>query len=400
MSDPTLEQAAWSWTQHLVEGGTKPWADWIADGSGRQAVVPPGWTPPGAAQLELVRRLGLTGRVEGPVLRGVADLVLGRSGPGRGLAQQPLSWPHDAPRFGAPAVDPAAVPDEELVRVGVGTLTELLLAAPTRPDEVTSVRRRRFTRTPAFVLAGAPVTTSVVRRDLAASGHAEGGRSPEVVLLVEPLDATLVEVWSARVQRGAPVRWPGFVRRWAARPDLPPSADYPALARRWAEQVGVEHVHLVVAAGADATDRVAEVLGLDVEPSSSASVVPRWKPLTPAAVDVARRVNAVLAVRVEPARRDRAVRDLAALLAARGDHGRGLTVPSPFAGWASARAGDLAGDLRAGGYPVHGDLDRVAPRSEGLPGRPSRAAVLRTVVDACLDQAVENTNAGRRVSGE
>jgi hypothetical protein len=190
------------------------------------------------------------------------------------------------------------------------------------------------------------------------------------------------------------------VRRWAARPDLPPSADYPALARRWAEQVGGEHVHLVVAAGADATDRVAEVLGLDVEPSSSVSVVPRWKPLTPAAVDVARRVNAVLAVRVEPARRDRAVRDLAALLSARGDHGRGLTVPSPFAGWASARAGDLAGDLRAGGYPVHGDLDRVAPRSEGLPDRPSRAAVLRTVVDACLDQAVENTNAGRRVSGE
>jgi hypothetical protein len=189
------------------------------------------------------------------------------------------------------------------------------------------------------------------------------------------------------------------VRRWAARPELPPSADYPALARLWAEQVGVEHVHLVVAAGVDATDRVAEVLGLDAQTRSPATLVPRWKPLTPAAVDVARRVNAVLAVRVEPAHRDRVVRDLAALLSSRNDPGRGLTVPGPFAGWAATRAGDLAGDLRAGGSPVHGALDRVALRPEGLPDRPSRAAVLRTVVDACLDQAVENTS-GRRVSGE
>jgi hypothetical protein len=350
-----------------------------------------------------VRRLALAASADAVVVREVADVVLGRSGPGRGLGQQPLAWPGAAPRFGAPPVDPAGLPDEELVRVGVGTLTDLLLAAPASPAETTTARRRLLTRTPAFTLAGAPVTTSVVRRDLAAAGHAEGGRSPEVVLLVEPFDATLAEVWSARVQRGAPVRWAGFVRRWASRAELPPSADYPALARLWADRVGVERVHLVVAArapppaaaGADATSAAARVLGLDVRRSAS-GIVPRWKPLAPAAVDVLRRVNAVLTVRVEATRGDRLVRQLAALLSAQEGRGGGLTVPGPFAGWAEARARGLADDLRAGGYPVHGDLDRVVPRPEGLPTRPSHADVLRTVVDACLGQAVANSGPGRR----
>lgn len=214
-----------------------------------------------------------------------------------------------------------------------------------------------------------------------------------MVLLVEPFDATLVEVWSARVQRGAAVRWAGFVRRWAARPHLPASADYPALARQWADRVGVDRVHLVVAAGADATGLAARALGLDLQRSASgsAAVEPRWRPLGPAAVDVLRRVNAVLTVRVEAPRGERLVRELAVLLDAQPDRGGGLTVPAAFAGWAAERARGLADELRSGGYPVHGDPDRVVPRSAGLPTRPSRADVLRTVVDACLGQAGAST---------
>ena len=259
------------------------------------------------------------------------------------------------------------------------------------------MRRRRFTRTPAFVLAGAPVTTSVVRRDLAAVGHAEGGRSPEVVLLVEPLDAALVEVWSARVQRGAPVRWPGFVRRWAAPPDLPPSADYPALARRWADAVGVEHVHLVVApertrrpgrGGPRARRRPGVVR---VRRAALEAADPGGGRRRAAGERRARPCGSSPPAATAPCATSRRC-------SPRGPTTRGPTVPRRSPGLASARAGDLAGDLRAGGYPVHGDLDRIAPRSEGLPGRPSRAAVLRTVVDACLDQAAREHQ--RRKAGQ
>ena len=128
-------------------------------------------------------------------------------------------------------MDPSDVPIDELVRVAVGALTELLLVH--RPSTRLGAAPSRFTRTPAFALAGAPVTTSVVRRKLGAAGHAEGGRSPEVVLLAEPFDLALAQVWSARVQRGAPVRWSGFVGRWANR-GAAPVGRLPALARQWA----------------------------------------------------------------------------------------------------------------------------------------------------------------------
>ncbi len=386
---PTYEQAAWSWTEHLRAGGSTPWTGWVASGNGAGATVPAGWVVPAAAQLELVRRVAALCSPDGPRPTGLADLVLARSGPGRGLAQQPLSWtgPRDGHRFGAPAVDPSDVPVEELVRVGVGALTELLLRAPVRPAETPAVRRRRFTRTPAFTLAGAPVTTSAVRRALAAAGHVEGGRSPEVVLLAEPFDRALAQVWSARVQRGAPVRWPGFVRRWSGRPELPPSADLPALARWWAEQVGPARVHVVVAPeGPEAATRVtAGLLGLDPRPGRRhhQAPEPRWKDLSPAAVDVLRRVNAVLNVRAPEATRGAVVRALVAELA--DDRpGHPLTVPDPFRTWALDRARAQAEEIRSGGYPVHGDLDRIVPRFEGLPSRPRDTDVLRVVLDACL----------------
>lgn len=388
---PAYEQAAWSWTEHLRAGGRTTWTDWVASGKGADATVPAGWVVPAAAQLELLRRAALRSP-DDPRLAGLADLVLARSGPGRGLAQQPLSWvgPREGRRFGAPAVDPSDVPVEELVRVGVGALTELLLRSPARPAAAPTPRRRRFTGTPAFALAGAPVTTSVVRRGLAVAGHVEGGRSPEVVLLAEPFDRTLAQVWSARVQRGAPVRWPGFVRRWSGRPELPPSADLPALARTWAEQVGPARVHVVVApAGPDPAVRaVAGLLGLDERAGRRRGPAPepRWKDLSAAAVDVLRRVNAVLNVRAPEPTRGPVVRALVAALSGEPDDltGPALTVPDPFRSWALDRARAQAEAIRAGGYPVHGDLDRIVPRIEGLPTRPRDSDVLRVVLDACL----------------
>ena len=390
------ERAAWSWTEQLRSGGSTPWSAWLAEERAGDAAGPPaGWSPAGAAQLELVRRLAAAvgDGPSGPAFTRLADLVLSRSGPGRGLAEQPLASPGGgevAPhrRFGAPPVDPADVPVDELVRLAVGTLTELLLAGPLVPEPATP-RRRLLTRTPAFRLAGAPVTTSVVRRELSGSGHVEGGRLPRVLLLAEPLDAALAQVWSARVQRGAPVRWRGFVQRWAGRRDLPPSADLPALARLWAERVGPDRVHVVAPTGTP-TGTAAEVLGLPLRPGTRPPAPARCRDLSPAAVDVARRVNGVLGVRTDPRRRVEAVRGLVdALDVATPGAARtgGLTVPAEHRDWCADRAEQVTDDLRAGGYPVHGRLEDLVPRFEGLPTSPPRAEVLAVALAACLRQA-------------
>jgi hypothetical protein len=394
---PSYEQVVRSWAAHLRGGGTTPWSAWVASGAGDAVTLPDGWSVPGAAQLELVRRLALVSHLDGATFARLADVVLHRSAPGRGLAQQPLSWPareDAARRFGAPPTDPSDVPVDELVRVAVGTLTELLLVAhvPAAPSEL---RRPRFTRMPAFALAGPPVTTSAVRRLLGAAGHAEGGRSPRVVLLAEPLDTALAQVWSARVQRGAPVRWSGFVERWANRPALPPSADYPALARRWAGAVGPRAVHVLVAPR-DAASETARVLGLDLGRTPHPDLQPRWQDLSPASVDVARRVNAVLNVRAGGAARALAVAGCTAVLTAVADRPGTLTVPEPFREWVTARARRVADDLREDGYPVIGDLVRIVPRSEGLPTGPRRDDVLRVAVDACLHQALQPRKAEQR----
>ena len=394
---PSYEQAVRSWTDHLRGGGTTPWSAWVATGSGADVAVPAGWSVPGAAQLELVRRLALASDLDAGAFGRLADVVLHRSAPGRGLAQQPLSWPvrEGAPRrFGAPPTDPSDVPVDELVRVAVGTLTELLLAAP-GPGVTPERSRRRFTRAPAFALAGAPVTTSAVRRALAAAGHGEGGRSPRVVLVAEPFDVALAQVWSARVQRGAPVRWHGFVERWANRPELPPSADYPALARQWAAEVGPDAVHVLVAPR-DAVPESARLLGLDVGRVRHRDVQPRWQDLSPASVDVGRRVNAVLTVRAAGPAREAAVRACTAVLVAVADAPSPLTVPEPFRQWTIARARRVADDLREGGYPVHGDLVRIVPRTPGLPNGPRRGDVLRVAVEACLRKAPQPRKAEQR----
>lgn len=130
-------RAAWSWVDHLRRGGSTPWLDWVARDAGAAADgTLPGDPLPGAAELELVRRLAERAPATLPpaAFERLAEVVLSRSGPGRGLPQLPLLWPANAPaRVGAPPVDPATVPEGELVRVGVGALTDLLLGSETPP---------------------------------------------------------------------------------------------------------------------------------------------------------------------------------------------------------------------------------------------------------------------------
>lgn len=385
MSRAGFRSAAWSWADHLRAGGTTPWLEWLRvaptdpdpdpDRTGRGPV-------PGAAQLELVRRLGArrSGPPQDPAFTRLADLTLRRSGPGRGPARIPLLWPEDdgPRRMGAPPADPAAVPADELARIGVGLLAELLDRRPAAAPAADRLTRRRL-RGKAFHLAGAPVTTAHVRGALAAAGHVEGGRRPEVVLLAEPLDVLLAQIWSTRVQHGAPVRWVTFAGRWARRDQLPPSADLASIAAFWAGRVGPDRVHVV--AGPDARRTTAEILGLrgaDPVPPVP-SVVPRS--LSPAAVDVLRRLNRVLNVRFPEEVRSAHLRHVAGLLPE--DPAPALAFPRRHRGWLDDRARGVADDLRAGGYAVHGDLAGLAPRHVGAP-HPRRDDVLTLVLDTCL----------------
>jgi hypothetical protein len=385
--EATYRQAAWSWTQHLRRGGSTPWARWRRDWQpDPDAAVPDGWAAPGAAQLELVRRLA----DRGGALRGftgLADLVLGRSGPGRGLAQQPLTWDGaEAPRFGPPPVDPADVPDDELLRLAVGVLAELLLRAPSPAAERSVVRRWPVTRSPAFALVGAPVTTALVRRDLGAAGHAAGGRSPDVVLFAEPVDRALAQAWSVRVQQGGSARWRGFVDRWAARRELPPAVDAVRTARQWAERVGPGKVHVVVAprTSAEASSAAAGLLGLDL--GARRQLRPRWRDLEPGAVDVLRRLNGVLGVRATHDDQADAVRTFVRLFDDAKPVGSPLTVPGRHLSWVRDVAERMAGDVAAGGYAVHGRLEELVPDAVGVPSQPRRRDALRVAIWACLQE--------------
>ncbi len=215
-----------------------------------------------------------------------------------------------------------------------------------------------------------------MRSALAAAGHVEGGRRPEVVLLAEPLDVLLAQIWSTRVQHGAPVRWVTFAGRWARRDQLPPSADLATIAAFWAGRVGPGRVHVV--AGPDARRTTAAILGLRTA-DPVPPVVPRS--LSPAAVDVLRRLNRVLNVRFPDDVRSAHLRHVAGLLPE--DPAPALAVPRRHRGWLDDRARRVADDLRAGGYAVHGDLAGLAPRHVGAP-HPRRDDVLTLVLDTCL----------------
>jgi hypothetical protein len=206
-----------------------------------------------------------------------------------------------------------------------------------------------------------------------------------VVLFVPSFETLMAQVWSARVQRGAPVRWGTFLGSWASRADLPPSADVAGLAEQWASRVGTERVHLVVTTStALARHTTARILGLRTHDP----VLGRPAPLTGAGVDVMRRVNRLLNVRQPPALRDPLLRRLTALLPTDLTQSQPeLTVPRARRDWASDRAERLTERLRDRGYAVHGDLDQIAVRAARAETRPPRHEVLDAVLVACLRAA-------------
>lgn len=378
--------AGWAWVDHLRAGGTTPWAAYDAraaaasddrsPGSGPAGGTGPAGVLPGAAQLEVLRRLNE--RQDAALPADLVDRVLGSSGPGRGQPERSLRGVGDGTRFGPRPADPGRLGTAELIRVTVGVLAELALAVPPQAGiEAVAVRVpwRRDHR-----LLGDPVLADGVRRALDAAGHRRGLRPPVALVLGRDLGTLLAEVWRWRVTQGATPTWRWWVAHWARRDELPPRADLAALAGQWAERVGAGHVHVVLGPdpAADA-GRLVGHRGALVAPY--ASLVP-----APDGLEVLRRANAALRVMVSP-ERHRAVLDevlLPAVCAHAGPAGDAPAVPEEQRDWVRGRAERLRAEVLAGGYPVHGDPDALLPAFGGRPGTATPEAVLDVALRTLL----------------
>ncbi len=325
------EARAWGWVAHLRDGGTTPWAAWSsAAGADDQF----GRYLPGAQQLELLRRFNRIG-LPSPEL---AERVLGTSAPGRGRPDLGLVGVLPESGFGPPPVDPADLPDDELVRVATALIAEDVVAAgdPLEPRTPRLLRRRYRT-------LGDPEVANPLRDALVADGRPPGGRRATVVVAGSDLESMLVHLWTAR-SLGAGVRpWPDWLRAELSRPALPARIDLAARAAAWVPRVGVGRVHVVL----DDPRRATRLL--------TRRRLSMPKPLSADAVELARRTAPVVGTLVTPERRTALMwHRLRPVLAAH--PGPPLLVPQRYDRWLRERTTDLRRRLAAGDYAVHGTL--------------------------------------------
>lgn len=351
---------AWGWTAHLRDGGTTPWSEWSAEGAPRGRVLP------GAQQLELLRRLNEVGR-PGP---GLATRVLEASAPGRGRPDLELEGAVDRPEFGPPPVDPADLPDDELLRVAASLLADDVAAAGLPPQR--SHPRPRLWRT-RYRLVGDHVLTDPMRAALVARGRPPGGRGSVVLVLGADLDALVVHAWTARsLGEGAP-GWRDWLTPYTRGRRLPRRADLLRTARTWTERVGPERVRIVL----DPAE-VPRLVGVR-------RPLPGPAPLSADATDLARRVGQVLGLLARPGRRRALVHQtlLPRLSVLGGDP---LVVPEEHTDWLHTRSVKMRDALLRSGYPVHGDPDRLLPvHRSGVP-EPSDAGALALALRLLLEK--------------
>jgi hypothetical protein len=391
MSDPmtgpsgaTYAEAVDGWADHLRTGGTTPWSRWrpAPDSPAGAHVATPRTPLPDAAHLELLRRLN---EHDGETPSGLVELVLTTPAPGRGRVDVPLPWTGPGvPRFGQPPVDPAALPEEELVRLAVGVLARILPEVPSPAPTPDLARwpapwRRRFR------LHGSPGTVAAVRRALLAQGLVETDWRPTHVVIGRPLPVMMAEHWAAGAVAGGVMRWGTLWDRARTRDSLPGQLDVERIAGRLARAGDPrrEPVHLVLARD-DATvaGDVATVLrtrSFEVHTGTD-----------PARVDLLRRLNRHVGVVQGPGPVRRSARALAAVL----DEGRPpleADVPAPPRGalpWARRTADEAAARVHEGhrraGYAVHGDPGLLVPSGSGS-GSVDPRETLRQALWGCLE---------------
>jgi hypothetical protein len=343
-----------AWAGELRTGSSRTWQEFLDGPVGQAGPLAPDGPLPGAAQLELVRRLAAE---DGPPARfaELADLVLETAGPGRGLVDAPLPWPAARP-VGTPPVEPDALPAEEVLRACAGVLARLLAPEADRPAARSPREWRPWRR--GFTLLGAPTTVDLVRGALLERGLREGGGSRTTwFVLGGPLEDLMAQRWSARVRAGAGVRWQRLWRTAATNDRLPPGIALPAIAQHVADEFDPSRVHVVLSEQPTQALRVvSDVLGVPGGP-----LAPRVDVL---ATDLLRRVNPVLGLAVGEEARRRIVGRAWPEIAAGEEPGQ-LGAPAAHLDWAVATGERMAGALESGGrggrYAVHGDPAIVVP---------------------------------------
>jgi len=369
--DPTLDPGgadrAWAWVAHLREGGTTPWRDFRGT-SGERPHGVTGGVPgalPGAQQLELLRRLNLAGR---PSQR-LTERVLAASAPGRGQADLELVGAGPVRRFGARPVDPADLPQGELVRVATSLLAEDLVATGPRPVHEGFPRPWRVR----YQLAGDPLRGADLRAHLTRRGRAPGGPLPIAVVLGGPVDRLVAAAWSRRSFEHGVERWHDFLDRWQQRRHLPPRVDVAEIAERMAARHGWEHVRVVV----DPAELPA-TLGV--------RRLPAWREPGADVVELGRRIAAVVGLLV-PSKERAALLSTTLWRAMPRTNTAPIAVPEEYADWLDAMARRTATRLRRGGYPVVGDLAGLAPVAVGDPGP---AGLPERVLDLALRMLLDD----------
>lgn len=366
---------AWGWVAALRAGSTIPWAQWAqwaqgAESSGETA-PPTGRDLPGAHQLELVRRVNLAGGLSGssgPGRRDLVERILVASPTGRGLPDRDLVGAVPVRSWGLPPVDPGELHDGDLLPVAARLVAEDLLAGgPTTPQQpptgaarlATLPRRvtRRLSRRRGHQVVGAPWLAWTARNELMHRGRPLGGPAHPhhtVVVVGQDPATMLVDAYTARAfDTGGPA-WERWLRSGAGR-SLPRRADLAHVAEPWARTT--PHDRLVVVVDPAALPEV-----LDLPDRARASLAPA-RP-TAAAIDLARRVAPPLGLWVDGAERRRLLRRrlLPALLADAETHPSApLGLPAALEPRVRRRAERVRERVRAAGYPVAGDLERLAP---------------------------------------
>lgn len=358
MIDTPGVRRAWGWVAHLREGGTTPWRDWSAEGEPRGRILP------GAQQLELLRRLNQAGRPT-PEL---ATRVLDASAPGRGRPDLELSGAVERLEFGPPPVDPADLPDDELLRVAASILADDVVAAGLPAPGRAAPRRLWRTR---YRLVGDPMLANPMRDALVAQGRPPGGRGSVVVVVGTDVGTMLTHAWTARSMAEGAGGWREWLTPYTRRRALPRRVDLLATAREWSDQVGPERVRVVL------------------DPSLVASLVgvrrlPAPPELSADAADLARRVALVLGLLAVPGRK-RALLQQTFLPRLAAHPGERLAVPEEHHAWAHGQAVRVRDALLRAGYAVHGDPDSLLPAvGAGVP-EPSDAGVLALAMRLMLE---------------
>jgi hypothetical protein len=340
--------------------------DWTGTAEPAGAVVP------GAQQLELVRRLNLAGA---PAPR-LVERVLAAGAPGRGQPDLELVGAARESRFGPQPVDPATVPDDELLRVAVGILAEDVVARglPAPPKEGRPRPWRRH-----YELHGDPELAAPIRADLLARGRPPGGGVPVHVIVATDLGRMLAHVWTTRAFGSGIPAWQGWLRTVERHGSLPAPIDPLVTARTRTGDATPDRIHIVF--DHDALPRLLGVRRLPERPPELAAEAP----------DLARRISGVAGLLVPDHQRKALMRRTVRPLLAQ-EPGRPLSVPEQHHSWLRDHAARIADGLSRAGYPVHGDPAALAPvRTAGVdaPAPRSTLALATRMMLAAADTTKE-----------